>query len=109
MTSFELSGDRLSIDLMFWMALVMALVCGGFIQARLSKRHPELLHRLPAPFSTSKDGKISPTPGWFQLVVYRHLALGDWLLSSICITNLISWLFLVASLFASCEFRLTSA
>lgn len=68
-------------------ALFLGLIIHGFVHARVSVRHPELLKQLGQSFVPSKGvpDTLDYNTNWFKFALWQHFAIGDVVLSVLCV------------------------
>ena len=78
--------------------MILGFVFGGFLDARISSKHPDTKARLGHLFSFGRDSR-NHSARWFRFTTYEHFRANDPLLSSLCIAQTALWLAVVTKLF----------
>ena len=71
----------------FFGILFLGLIMHGFVHARVTVRHPELLKQLGQSFVPSKNvpETLDYNTNWFKFALWQHFAIGDVVLSVLCV------------------------
>ena len=87
-----MSADLIDVGTLF-AGIFLGFVTLGFIDARVTTRHPEEKQRLGAPFlfSSGLIASLRHESQWARFVLYQHFARHDPVLSGLCLTHIGLW------------------